>query len=321
MKPVSHPSNTRTLAAPAGWDQNGLPVDPLGITDQVVEGAPCVWSFWEPDAAELAELAAGGQIVLSIVGQTMPPALLLVTKSPRMSTHEEAGEVLALVQKRLDERDEWLGDGERPQLTDEERTTLGVLRRAEIEIRRLREIDTAAPPSGGKPRPVTQPWVHGISMMQQSVLLAAIRGPDGLAKYGGGAKMLLRWYRRCILLSAMDGKVLANPIDVNGGSFTGPSLDGDDDLDHWSDRMQQHVNDYLRQVDALPHHYQMHFMHAVEIVGYKHPDQVIRHFWHQLYLRLVHDFHLWPETEQQLDERLGDSRSGWLKRADPATVE
>lgn len=181
--------------------------------------------------------------------------------------------------------------------------------------------DAAAPPQASTPGPVTQPWVHSISMMQQSVLLAAIRGPDGLAKYGGGAKMLLRWYRRCILLSAMDGKVLANPIDENGGSFTGPSLDGPDDLDHWSERMQQHVHDYLRQVDALPHHYQMHFMHAVEIVGYKHPDTVIRHFWHQLYLRLVNDFHLWPETEEQLDERLGDTRSGWLKRADPATVD
>jgi hypothetical protein len=172
----------------------------------------------------------------------------------------------------------------------------------------------------GDARPVTQAWVHQISMMQQSVLLAAIRGPDGLAKYGGGAKMLLRWYRRCILLSAMDGKVLTNPIDQNGGSFTGPSLDGPDDVDHWSERMQEHVHDYLRQVDALPHHYQMHFMHAVEIVGYKHPVLVIRHFWHQLYLRLVNDFHLWPETEEQLDERLGDTRSGWLKRADPATV-
>lgn len=170
-------------------------------------------------------------------------------------------------------------------------------------------------------RPVTQDWVHRVSMMQQSVLLAAIRGPDGQPKYGGGAKMLLRWYRRCVLLSAMDGKVIDNPIDENGGSFTGPSLNGHDDLEPWSERMQQHVHDYLRQVDMLPHHYQLHFMHAVEILGYKHPDVVIRHFWHQVYLRLVHDMHVWPETEQQLDERLGDSRSGWLKRADPATVE
>lgn len=167
---------------------------------------------------------------------------------------------------------------------------------------------------------VTQEWTHNISMMQQTVLLTAIRGPDGLAKYGGGAKMLLRWLRRCILLSAMDGRVLADPIEPNGGSFTGPSLSGDDDLDPWQDRMQEHVNDYLRQVDALPHHYQMHFMHAVEIVGYKHPDERISMFWRQLYLRLVNDFHLHPESEKELDERLDDTRAGWLKRADPATV-
>lgn len=167
---------------------------------------------------------------------------------------------------------------------------------------------------------VTQTWVQDLSMMQQSVLLAAIRGPDGTPKYGGGAKMLLRWYRRCILLSAMDGRVLADPIEPNGGSFTGPSLDGYDDLDPWGDRMQVHVNDYLRNVDALPHHYQMHFLHAAEIVGYKHPDAAISMFWRQLYLRLVNDFHLHPETEAELDDRLGDTRAGWLKRADPATT-
>lgn len=168
--------------------------------------------------------------------------------------------------------------------------------------------------------PVTQAWTHGLTMMQQSVLLAAIRGPDGTAKYGGGAKMLLRWYRRCVLLSAMDGRVLENPVEPNGGSFTGPSLQGDDDVDHWSDRMMVHVEDYLRQVDALPHHYQLHFMHAVEIVGYKHPDPIIRHWWHQLYVRLVNDLHLHAESEAELDERLGDTREGWLRRADPATV-
>ncbi|WP_249938092.1 hypothetical protein [Variovorax sp. 3P27G3] len=185
----------------------------------------------------------------------------------------------------------------------------------------LADKGRAPTPAAVQPGPVTQAWVHAIPMMQQSVLLAAIRGPDGQPKYGGGAKMLLRWYRRCVLLSAMDGKVLANPIDENGGSFTGPSLNGHDELEHWTDRMQLHVNDYMRQVDMLPHHYQMHFMHAAEIVGYKHPNHEIRHFWHRVYLRLVLDFHLWPETEAQLDDRLGDTRSGWLKRADPATME
>lgn len=168
---------------------------------------------------------------------------------------------------------------------------------------------------------VMQLWTHQIPMMQQTVLLTAVRGPDGLPKYGA-AKFLLRWYRRCILLSAMDGRVLSTPCEENGGSFTGPSLrDEPDDIDDWPDRMQAHVNDYLRDLDAIPHHFQMHFMHGVEILGYKHPDIRTRHFWRQLYNRLVHDMHLWPETEDQLDSRLGDSRSGWLDRADPATVE
>jgi hypothetical protein len=132
--------------------------------------------------------------------------------------------------------------------------------------------------------------------------------------------MLLRWFRRCVLLSAMDGRVLADPIEPNGGSFTGPSLQGDDGEDPWYERMQAHVEDYLRNVDALPHHFQMHLLHAVEIVGYKHPNPMVRTFWHALYLRLVNDFHLHAESERELDERLGDTRAGWLKRADPATV-
>ncbi len=168
---------------------------------------------------------------------------------------------------------------------------------------------------------VTQPWTHALSMMQQTVLLTAVRGPDGLPKYGG-VKMLLRWYRRCILLSAIDGKVLSDPIEPNGGSFTGPSLAYPDteDCDPWEDLMDGIVSNYLRELDAIPHHFQLHLMHAVQIVGYKHPDARIRAWWARVYLRLVHDMHLFPEPEAALDRRLGDSREGWLERADPATV-
>lgn len=166
---------------------------------------------------------------------------------------------------------------------------------------------------------VIQDWVSCISMMQQTVLLTAIRGPDGLPKYGS-IKSLLRWLRRCVLLSALDGRVLPNPTENNGGSFTGPSLYGEDEDVHWSDRMQAHVNDYVRSLDGIPHHFQMHFMHAVEILGYKHPNHEIRFFWNRLYIRLVHDMHVWPETEEQMDARLGDKREGWLQRSDPATT-
>ncbi len=154
-------------------------------------------------------------------------------------------------------------------------------------------------------------------MMQQTVLLTAIRGPDGLPKYGS-VKMLLRWYRRCVLLSAMDGKVLPNPHDNNGGSFTGPSLGVP--IENWESGMDTHADQYLRELDAIHHHFQMHFMHAAEILGYKHPDERVRAWWYRLYQRLVNDMHVHAESEDEMDSRLGDDRSGWLKRADHATV-
>lgn len=166
---------------------------------------------------------------------------------------------------------------------------------------------------------VTQEWTHELPLMQQSVLLTAIRGPDGIPKYGS-IKMLLRWYRRCILRSSFLGIAMTDPIEPDGGSFLGASLEGDDDLDPWTDRMLVHVNQYLRELDAVPHHFQLHFMHAVEILGYKHPDAGIGLWWQRLYLRLAQDMHLHPESVEEMDKRLGDSRAGWLERADPATT-
>ncbi len=164
---------------------------------------------------------------------------------------------------------------------------------------------------------VTQDWTHCLPMMQQTVLLTAVRGPDGLPKYGC-VKLLLRWFRRCTLLSAMDGKALLNPCDNNGGSFTGPSLPNA--VDEWEAPMTSLVDEYLRTLDGIPHHFQLHFLHAAEIVGYKHPEPRIRGWWCSVYLRLVNDMHLHPETESEMNERLGDSREGWLKRADRATA-
>jgi hypothetical protein len=201
---------------------------------------------------------------------------------------------------------------------------------------------------------VLQEWTFGLSFMQQSVLLTAVRGPDGIPKYHS-VKYLLRWYRRCILLSSFMGRVVPNPYDSDGGSFLGPSIDpppsrdpenppcharsADDWCDrdgpggfmghtcwesparYWTAGMDALVSQYLQAADELPHHWQMHFMHAVEIVGYKHPELLIRQWWRVVYDRLVHDMHLFVETEEQMDRRLGDKRETWLERCDDALVK
>jgi hypothetical protein len=148
---------------------------------------------------------------------------------------------------------------------------------------------------------VMQPWVESLTLMQQSVLITTVRGPDTLPKYHV-AKFVLRWYRRCILLSAFDRCVLEDPNDPRGGSFTGPI--GDKSLD-------QTASEYLRAVDEVPLHFHMHLIHAAEILGYKHPKPTIREWWHGFYLAAVRDLHLHPESENELDRRLGDDLEQW----------
>lgn len=166
---------------------------------------------------------------------------------------------------------------------------------------------------------VTQEWTHKLTCMQQTVLLTAIRGPDGVAKYHP-VKYLLRWYRRCVLLGALDHNVFENPYDPRGGSFTGPSYGGGTNLAHdWEPEMSKVVDGYVRSLDELPHHFQLHFLHAAEIVGYKHPDAKIRAWWNSVYKFLVDDMHLMPESEEQLDYRLGDSEKQWREKSSKAT--
>lgn len=192
------------------------------------------------------------------------------------------------------------------------------------------QIATATVNSG----PVTQPWVNALSFMQQSVLLSAIRGCDGIAKRHK-AKVVVKWYRRCVLLSAFDGRALTDPFESGGGSFTGPIAElpphhegygdmmvtgMDISLYDWKCSMLQRVaDDFVDSRDELPQHYQTHMMHAFEIIGYKHPDAAIRDYFKELYERLAHAFHLWPETEEQMDKRLGDNEVSWRARMDRST--
>jgi hypothetical protein len=174
--------------------------------------------------------------------------------------------------------------------------------------------------------PVTQRWVNDLTFMQQSVLLSAIRGCDGLPKRHK-SKALVKWYRRCILLSAFDGVALTDPFEPGGGSFTGPIAELPQDLfmstrkehDLKCSILQNISDDFVDSRDELPYHYTTHFMHAAEIVGYKHPDEQIREFWIEIYERLVKALHTWPETEAQMDKRLGDNMDGWVARNDRST--
>ena len=156
--------------------------------------------------------------------------------------------------------------------------------------------------------PVLQDWVMELTFMKQSVLLAAIRGPDGIQK-NHVAKLMLRWYRRCILISAFEQEVITNPYHLGGGSFTGPSLPTLPTVlqDRWPEYMDKVVDDYIRTLDEIPHHFQLHFMHAAEIVGYDYPTAQIATWWGKTYYKICKDMHLNPETKEEMNYRLGDN--------------
>jgi hypothetical protein len=213
--------------------------------------------------------------------------------------------------------------------------------------------------------PVTQEWTNRLSYMQQSVLLSGIRGCDGLPKRHK-SKPLIKWYRRCILLSAFEGKVIENAFDPGGGSFTGPIAELPEELtdayfenyiktdiepryyaidptpeipkanindvisslrynhhnkvhDWKCAQLQRVADDFIDSRDELHYHYQLHMMHGFEIIGYKHPNEGIRDFWSDMYTRMVHAMHVWPETEAQMDLRLGDNENNWKDRNDRST--
>lgn len=182
--------------------------------------------------------------------------------------------------------------------------------------------------------PCQQDWVVQLPWMQQSVLFAAVRAPDGIRK-DHPIKVVMRWYRRCVLMCSFEGEALLDPFTLGGGSFTGPFtaehaseflLTNDanfSEVQDWWDKATMpercSIFDrirlvYLRHVDELPHHFQLHLMHAAEIIGYEHSEPWIAEWWRTFYLMIVNDAHLFPESREQMNERLSDNEDAWRAR-------
>lgn len=58
----------------------------------------------------------------------------------------------------------------------------------------------------------------------------------------------------------------------------------------------------------LPQHWYSHAMHALEVISYHHPNNVIRQAAADLYIDMVHNMHLNPEGKQQQWVRLTEDR-------------
>lgn len=154
-------------------------------------------------------------------------------------------------------------------------------------------------------RSVFPAWMVLVPMQQQSVMLLAARGPDGVGKYHP-CKGVVRAYRATVLKSARLGRSLQWGEDLERDGFMGLWAFGQDAS--WSAA----VRDYFSHVDELPHHYHLHLLHGTQILGHKHPDPRFRERWLGFYMAGCDDAHMRPETAADLDRRLGDwAQADW----------
>jgi len=148
------------------------------------------------------------------------------------------------------------------------------------------------------PDSVQPAWCSELPMQQQSVLLLAARGPDGIGKFHP-CKQVVRAYRAFVLKAARHGQRELK-VGERGDTFMG--LEVFAVPFSWTHA----VADYFDHVDELPHHYHLHLMHGAEILGYHHPDLDVRVRWFNFYKDCCHNMHLPIESREALKNRLND---------------
>lgn len=136
-------------------------------------------------------------------------------------------------------------------------------------------------------RSVLQQWVRDLGRRHQGVIVAGVRGCDSAPKHDP-SKLLARVYRAYTLVPFVKRAERA-------ATFIKPATGA---------ALLCIFTDFRKSLDHYPHHYVMHVVHAVEIVGYHHFDATARAAWSGLYFDLCRGLHVNPETPEQLDARL-----------------
>jgi hypothetical protein len=139
-------------------------------------------------------------------------------------------------------------------------------------------------------------WIAKLSMQQQTVLLLALRGPDGFDK-NHDCKRVLYFFRACVLCAADRGRMLDETEDI----ATFMSMKCCDDF-FW----QEVLTTFRNVEDAMPLHFYIHLMHGAQVLAYKHPEPFIRERWFEFYRQCCEYLHVLIEPEAFMDMRLDD---------------
>lgn len=129
---------------------------------------------------------------------------------------------------------------------------------------------------------VQHKWLSKISWKMQTVVNQGLRAPD--THFCKSLKILCRWMRSVVLQNAdKNHTFMCSKLGL-------PSLE---ELEH--------------ELNYCSVHFATHFLYALEIISYKHPESCIRDIAIQYYGGILSElWHLHIETEQELDIRLSD---------------
>lgn len=125
-------------------------------------------------------------------------------------------------------------------------------------------------------------WLSELSWKMQTVINQGLRAPD--THFCKNIKIVCRWMRGVVLQNAdEDHTFMCNKAEI-------PKVE---DLEH--------------EMNYCSVHFATHFLYAIEIIAYKHPDKCTRSIAKRYYEGIVEElWHLRVEDETQLDNRLAD---------------
>lgn len=133
-----------------------------------------------------------------------------------------------------------------------------------------------------------------LPLREQGTLLTAVRGCDDEPKQWSARGFADSPGRR---LTAFIRWCFMNPADVREVDIPGAFF------------QSQPPHPFKpSEFGHLPLHWNTHVMHALEVIGYRHPDDTIRGTANRLYVQMAHGLHLNPETVEQMIERLSEDR-------------
>lgn len=144
---------------------------------------------------------------------------------------------------------------------------------------------------------VLQPWVEELPIRMQSTLILGLRGPDTHA--APHVKAIGRWLRG---LAFKPG----NP----------------DNLLEFMGKRPERIEEKgpcAKELEFCSQHYYSHLMHALEVVGYCHPNTEISTHAFRLYGDMCSALHLPVESGIAFESRLGTR--GWPGGKQPDDLE